>query len=191
MPGSIKIDDGSGNYTILTNAGSLGSDKTLTLPNETATLATTNGIKEIDSFQITANVTSNGDLTSNWQRSTATGFAKIGTGMSESSGIFTFPSTGIYEIQAVIGFETRSQASPQIQIQVTTDNSSYSGALLIFGGERANAGGTAVTHTGTTFVDVTDTTQVKVKFTSANLDTSNQVLSGTNTTFNFKRLADT
>jgi len=149
------------------------------------------GITEVDSFQITANVTSNGDLTSNWQRSTAPGFAKIGTGMSESSGIFTFPSTGIYEIQAVIGFETRSQASPQIQIQVTTDNSSYSGALLIFGGERANAGGTAVTHTGTTFVDVTDTTQVKVKFTSANLDTSNQVLSGTNTTFNFKRLADT
>jgi hypothetical protein len=42
MPGQIKIDDGAGNYTILTNAGSLGSDKTITLPNETATLATTN-----------------------------------------------------------------------------------------------------------------------------------------------------
>jgi len=41
MPGSIKIDDGSGNYTILTNAGSLGSDKTITIPNETATIATT------------------------------------------------------------------------------------------------------------------------------------------------------
>ena len=41
MPGSIKIDDGSGNYTILTNAGSLGSDKTLTVPNSTGTLATT------------------------------------------------------------------------------------------------------------------------------------------------------
>lgn len=41
MPGEIKIDDGSGNYTILTNAGSLGSDKTITIPNETATLATT------------------------------------------------------------------------------------------------------------------------------------------------------
>src|SRR5210317_435358 len=40
MPGSIKIDDGSGNYTILTNAGSLGSDKTLTIPNETGTLNT-------------------------------------------------------------------------------------------------------------------------------------------------------
>ena len=38
MPGSIKIDDGSGNYTILTNAGSLGSDKTITIPNTTGTL---------------------------------------------------------------------------------------------------------------------------------------------------------
>ena len=31
MPGSIKIDDGSGNYTILTSPTSLGSDKTFTL----------------------------------------------------------------------------------------------------------------------------------------------------------------
>ena len=51
MPGSIKIDDGSGNYTILTNAGSLGSDKTITIPNETATLATTNGITEYDAWK--------------------------------------------------------------------------------------------------------------------------------------------
>jgi hypothetical protein len=53
MPGQIKIDDGAGNYTILTNAGSLGSDKTITIPNETATLATTNasnlgGLVKID-----------------------------------------------------------------------------------------------------------------------------------------------
>jgi hypothetical protein len=41
MPGQIKIDDGSGNYTILTNGGSLGSDKTITLPNTTGTVALT------------------------------------------------------------------------------------------------------------------------------------------------------
>ena len=40
-PGKIKIDDGAGNYTILTNAGSLGSDKTITIPNTTGTLALT------------------------------------------------------------------------------------------------------------------------------------------------------
>ena len=45
MPGQIKIDDGSGNYTILTNAGSLGSDKTITIPNETGTAALTSDVK--------------------------------------------------------------------------------------------------------------------------------------------------
>jgi len=45
MPGSIKIDDGSGNYTILTNAGSLGSDKTITIPNTTGTAALTSDVK--------------------------------------------------------------------------------------------------------------------------------------------------
>ena len=41
MPGQIKIDDGSGNYTVLTNGGSLGSDKTITIPNTTGTMALT------------------------------------------------------------------------------------------------------------------------------------------------------
>ena len=63
MPGSIKIDDGSGNYTILTNAGSLGSDKTLTIPNETGTLnlqsgsalQVVQGTHTDDTLSITAN----------------------------------------------------------------------------------------------------------------------------------------
>ena len=97
MPGSIKIDDGSGNYTILTNAGSLGSDKTITIPNETATLATTNGITEADSWRLTTNFS--GDATpiaSNLERDDYYGSGLLGTGMTESSGVFTFPSTGIY-----------------------------------------------------------------------------------------------
>ena len=43
--------------------------------------------------------TSEGDITTNWERNDSNGYAKIGTGMSESSGIFTFPQTGIYLIQ--------------------------------------------------------------------------------------------
>ena len=59
MPGSIKIDDGSGNYTILTNAGSLGSDKTITIPNETATLATTTATNLGGLVKITSATASN------------------------------------------------------------------------------------------------------------------------------------
>ena len=100
MAGSIKIDDGSGNYTILTNAGSLGSDKTITIPNETATLATTNGITQADMWRKSANQTmpSNAVISSDWERADTDGATYIGTGLTESSGVFSFPATGIYLI---------------------------------------------------------------------------------------------
>ena len=81
MPGSIKIDDGSGNYTILTNAGSLGSDKTITIPNETATLATTNGIIEADMWRRNAeeDLSSNAVLANHWERADTDGATYIGT----------------------------------------------------------------------------------------------------------------
>ena len=63
MPGSIKIDDGSGNYTILTNAGSLGSDKTLTIPNTTGTAALTTDVDVVLLASFTASDTSEIDFT--------------------------------------------------------------------------------------------------------------------------------
>ena len=87
MPGSIKIDDGSGNYTILTNAGSLGSDKTITVPNETGTMLTTGGAM-FDIWRQTTDTTGTaGDytLTSNWERVDDATIGFIGTGMSELS----------------------------------------------------------------------------------------------------------
>jgi hypothetical protein len=58
------------------------------------------GITEADQWRITAAFTtlsSETTLTANWERCD-THFDKIGTGMTESSGIFTFPSTGIWMI---------------------------------------------------------------------------------------------
>lgn len=55
------------------------------------------GITMMDQWRITGdnNKTNGQVIDSNWER-TDTFFAQIGTGMSESSGIFTFPQTGIY-----------------------------------------------------------------------------------------------
>ena len=98
MPGQIKIDDGSGNYTILTNGGSLGSDKTITIPNTTGTMALTSditsGLSSAQQFRLTANVTSTGDITSNWAVPNTENQGNLGSLVSESSGIFSFSSTG-------------------------------------------------------------------------------------------------
>ena len=58
------------------------------------------GITELDQWRLITNVTMGpgaGVLASSWERND-TNFEKIGTGMTESSGIFTFPSTGKWEI---------------------------------------------------------------------------------------------
>ena len=75
MPGSIKIDDGSGNYTILTNGGSLGSDKTITIPNLTGTV----GIPETGTWTATIEYSTTLTETSSWSTTTLTGnYFKIG-----------------------------------------------------------------------------------------------------------------
>ena len=58
------------------------------------------GITEYDQWQL-VNSTSpntNGDLSGTWSRFDHLGATYIGTGMSVSSGVFTFPSTGKWEV---------------------------------------------------------------------------------------------
>ena len=58
------------------------------------------GITEADQWRLNAdsNTGSNAFVTANWERNDTSGFSKIGTGLSESSGVFSFASTGIYLI---------------------------------------------------------------------------------------------
>jgi hypothetical protein len=198
MPGSIKIDDGSGNYTILTNAGSLGSDKTITIPNETATLATTNGITDFDEWSLNADITSDGVISANVSRVTGTLHpAYKGTGMSFSSGIWTFPSTGMWLVMFQASGETRAAAFPEVLLYVSDDN--FSSEELkdeLYFGERANAGGTGFTQTMSTIIDVTNTSNDKIRYNTNNLNSTNYIYGDTGngkkrTCMKFIRLGDT
>ena len=60
------------------------------------------GITEFDTWRVSSAFTAqNANITANWER-VDTDFEKIGTGLTESSGIFTFPSTGKYLIDVFI-----------------------------------------------------------------------------------------
>ena len=50
---------------------------------------------------------------------------KIGTGLTESSGIFSFPTTGLYLIQSFCNYASRQCRFMQISFIITTDNSAY------------------------------------------------------------------
>ena len=91
----------------------------------------TQGISEFDMWRVTSSFSnsSNGAnevLTANSERGD-TVFDKIGTGLSESSGVFTFPSTGIYLVQVhAFFYPDGANSDIRVQIRVTTDNSTYS-----------------------------------------------------------------
>jgi hypothetical protein len=92
------------------------------------------GITEADMWRMHTQTT--GDLipiTSNLERVDTDSFEKIGTGMAQSSGVFTFPSTGIWLIQFQAAYYMESSGTSRYnrsKIEVTPDNSTWSAASL-------------------------------------------------------------
>ena len=84
------------------------------------------GITEVDTWRLTTSFTGNGDWT-NMERVDTDASGHIGTGLSNSSGIFTFPSTGYWWINCVANF-TKTNAGQRlvgVELYFTTNNSSY------------------------------------------------------------------
>jgi|TARA_R100001460_G_scaffold7146_2_gene18348 hypothetical protein len=195
MSSILKVDQlkDSGGNAIITSNGS--GTFTSSLPNT--------GITEADMWRITAHYAYSGnqsyvDLTTNWERVDTDGFGKIGTGMTQSSGIFTFPSTGIYLINFTIHADSHTHNLRFVggAIRTTLDNSSYSEASEIQGNALASTMGqaTRTTVTAQFIFDVTSTSTHKIKFAvAANQNTTNY-LGDTNsflTGVSFIRLGDT
>ena len=161
--------------------------------------AITQGIKTYDCYELTADITSDGDITSNLARETAasrTLVTNIGTGMTESSGIFSFPSTGIWKVKVRM-FSLNIAADTVLIYTVTTDDNFTTEQrveIAKFGNNSSSSptGGTAYSEV---LLDITDTSNDKVKFEAASIS-SGSVIKGTlsnvpETIFTFERLGDT
>lgn len=112
-------------HTNGTNAMTISSGGVATFPNPPIGAF----ISEFDMYRITANTstTNDADITSNWERVDDPTFEKIGTGISQSSGIFSFPSTGKYLIHTQANIQARNGTVTQgrLRLFATQDNSSY------------------------------------------------------------------
>ena len=123
------------------------------------------GITVAQQWRITADhaiPASNSFITSNWEAVDTDGYGAIGS-MTESSGVFTFPLTGIYLIRFNGAHTATSGINwSQTEIHTTTDNSSYDYASYgYFSCESSGQWGTSVNE----FIfDVTNTSTHKIKF---------------------------
>ena len=156
-----------------------------------------NGITVSDQYRLTTNTTwttSNTTLTA-WERVDTDGTGAIGSAMSVSSGIFTFPSTGTYLIQAQAFVSiANDQRFNSFIIQTTLDNSSY---------DNASSGSQFIQVTESNFTsgsiyasfifNVSDTTNRKVRFQIGASGTNGNCGGDTNsnsTAVHFIRLGD-
>lgn len=105
-------------------------------------------------------------INASWERNDSASFGKIGTGMTESSGIFTFPSTGIWLVNFFTEFYDNSAVDYiTTYISLTIDDSNYIDDSLLDQNLANVASGADYTNCSLfTLFDVTDTSNCKVKF---------------------------
>ena len=161
--------------------------------------AVSGGITEVDQYRLSSNVTNSGNNATidAWERTDtsihAANASPHGTGMSYSSGIFTFPSTGKYLVILNMKCSCGVDDNVQIYHQVTTDNSSYTAIAGSTDGQNGGSGVRNGSGTSFCFIDVTNTTNVKIRFYADSIGSNSFLQGGSNesTEVIFIRIADT
>jgi len=154
------------------------------------------GITGADQWRQNGNTAVNGTLdpiNSNWERADHTGFGYIGSGMSNSSGVFTFPNTGFWLVTFNLSTYGNGGAVAEVysQIRYTSNNSSY---VSVAHGVDSNSSSSYYGMSScSTMLDITDTSNQKVRFKIyTNASTLVQGNSDENSTYvTFLRLGDT
>ena len=166
----------------------------------TGTITGVGGITMADTWRLSSDLSMSTSgltkITANLERDDTSGYDKIGTGISVSSGNFSFPETGIYYIEASGTVFGNSVASDSNYNNVAIYTSTNSGSTYT---HRANA---PVWVQGSNYnntichclFDVTDTSTHRVAFYQ-DCHQSGVLLKGNSTYnfthFNFIRLGDT
>ena len=154
------------------------------------------GITYADQWRISANFTAAAEpVTANWERIDGTAQGTLGSAMTVSSGVFTFPATGIWYVAWNVGFGS-TEHNQWVQIHIDTSaNAGVSWSEMAYAWtdiyhETATHYTSASTNT---LMDVDDVSNVKCRFSIQNQhNPTYQGTTNSNATWaTFIRLADT
>ena len=191
----------------------LGPNQAINLAsNTTGTLGVANGgtglssgfvngstaLNEYDQWRLTSSFTGNAyPISSNLERNDSADFEKIGTGVSDSSGTFTFPSTGKWEIHFNISTAANTQNADNFSIGIltTVNNSDYTERAVAQIGQTSEGNSGFRNASVITFFDCTNVSTHKARFFVNDISGSQVSISGdTNknlTYMTFKRIGNT
>jgi len=195
MTAILKVDtiqDTAGNNIINESSNTITIGKSGDAVNLASGATNNLGITEADQFRLTADLTANADpISSNLERVDDATFSKIGTGMSLSSGIYTFPVTGLYLVSSNTSVSYSGSDNAIIEVYASSDSGS-SFDLLVKTISGTSTAGVTNSMTSSNFVNVTNASTFRIKFAAASVTNANiQGVSGYNRTyFTFIRLGD-
>jgi len=195
MTAILKVDtiqDTAGNNIINESSNTITIGKSGDAVNLASGATNNLGITEADQFRLTADLTANADpISSNLERVDDATFSKIGTGMSLSSGIYTFPVTGLYLVSSNTSVSYSGSDNVIIEVYASSDSGS-SFDLLVKTISGTSTAGVTNSMTSSNFVNVTNASTFRIKFAAASVTNANiQGVSGYNRTyFTFIRLGD-
>lgn len=166
-----------------------------------ATASGFGGITSTSQYRLTTNfdIPNSRTTITGWELSDEPSYGGIGTAMTESSGIFTFPSTGIWLVKFTYNIASSDYAATNAAayIEATIDNSTYNDVSIGWIGYEAAGGNPPSRLDGycEAIIDVTSTSNVKVRFSGIDNDNVTIAFEG-NTNLNstaivFVRLGDT
>ena len=189
---------GSGaNLTSLPAANLTGTLPAISGANLTGISA---GITMVDNWYVNSSISvgsGTNTLNANWERATSGAFGSIGSAMTQSSGLFAFPSTGIYycSINGSFYRGTGNRRYLGFTIQTTSDNgSSYFTATSNYDSISGDTSSNTYAHITSTFIfDVTNTSTHKMRFQTEAVDSGNAItdVGGRYLNVLFMRLGDT
>ena len=168
-------DNSSKKESIADLATAMADGSTITASSGVLSAA---GITEADQWTLTADITASvNPISTNWARPIGLLQTYIGTGMTESSGQFTFPSTGKWLVKVAARIYIGSTGGVGVmKLSVTDDNFSTSDAIVA-AYLAGNTGDQAKVY-GETIIDIVDTSTHKCRFSYTVAGTST-LLGGT------------
>ncbi len=173
LNGADKIRLGSSGEIGVAGAGSLNngsSGQVLTSGGDSAGCTWQDaggGIDDSCQWRLTSSLQGNQTPLTGWELVDTYNGGGFGSAMSESSGIFTFPSTGWWLITfCLVGYSDNSTQNLIAQIMTTPDNSTYNHTALSLNGiyDFSNSYPSWATSTAQALFDVTSTTNCKCRF---------------------------
>ena len=128
---------------------------------------------QIDNWRVTAAFSTNAATVTGWEQPDNTTSATVGTSMSESSGIFTFPNTGLWKVTGCVVLQlATTDAQGGLWFEVSSDSgSSYDRVAGIFESGTDHATGNQG-FTNQVLINVTNASTIRFRLFTHSLDSS-------------------